>query len=302
MARGGTGHLWAVVLAGGDGRRVAAFTRDATGGSVPKQYSRAFGDVTLLERALRRARRLVPATRVVVVVAAPHRRWWGPLLDGIPPENVLEQPDNRGTAPGVLLPVRWLRQRDRAARMLVLPSDHYVRDEGALGESLVDAVDAIHRDDSRLVLVGMVGAEADTEYGWIVPGPAEGALSRVAAFCEKPRVETARGLVRRGALVNTLIFGVTAATLGELFARTAPELDAAFDDVEQELSAPAGSGLAALYCRLGSTDFSRVVLEQAVESLWVLRSRPCGWTDLGTPTRLAPFRRELSAAASGSAG
>jgi len=32
------GHLWVIVLAAGDGTRVAALTTDASGGPVPKQY------------------------------------------------------------------------------------------------------------------------------------------------------------------------------------------------------------------------------------------------------------------------
>ena len=60
-------RAWAVILAGGDGTRLAALTsRD--GKPVPKQYCALSGPRTLLRMALDRAERLVPASRTVTVV------------------------------------------------------------------------------------------------------------------------------------------------------------------------------------------------------------------------------------------
>ena len=49
------GQVWAVVLAGGDGTRVSAFTRTSTGEPVPKQYHAFGSEESLLRRAVRRA-------------------------------------------------------------------------------------------------------------------------------------------------------------------------------------------------------------------------------------------------------
>jgi hypothetical protein len=45
--------------------------------------------------------------------------------------------------------------------------------------------------------------------------------------------------------------------------------------------------LEALYEALPGCDFSRDVLERAAERLAVVPTRPCGWTDIGTPDRLS---------------
>jgi mannose-1-phosphate guanylyltransferase len=50
-------HQWAVVLAAGDGRRLAKLTSDGRGGAVPKQFCSLHGAGSLLYRALQRARR-----------------------------------------------------------------------------------------------------------------------------------------------------------------------------------------------------------------------------------------------------
>ena len=101
----GTGQLWAVVLAGGDGRRVAALTRGVAGESAPKQYCAFGSDEPLLRWALRRAAAIVPWSRILVVVTEHHRRYWQQTLSDLPPQNIIVQPSNRGTAAGILLPV-----------------------------------------------------------------------------------------------------------------------------------------------------------------------------------------------------
>src|ERR1700691_819923 len=94
---------WAVVLAAGEGLRLASFTRDISGASVPKQFCSLRGGVTLLEETISRAEGFVEAKRVVAVVADRHRRWWhGTGVAMPPPGRTIVQPRNRGTANGIL--------------------------------------------------------------------------------------------------------------------------------------------------------------------------------------------------------
>lgn len=85
-------NAWVVVLAAGDGRRVQTHTLDDNGVSVPKQFWRFDGRRSLLQATLQRAQSLVPAARIVPIVAAQHRRWWERELRGLPCENTVVQP------------------------------------------------------------------------------------------------------------------------------------------------------------------------------------------------------------------
>ena len=49
-------HAWAVVLAAGDGTRLASLTRDGQGNAVPKQFCSLRGENSLLHDAVDRAR------------------------------------------------------------------------------------------------------------------------------------------------------------------------------------------------------------------------------------------------------
>jgi mannose-1-phosphate guanylyltransferase len=49
------GHLWGVILAGGDGRRLQSFIRARFGSNRPKQYCTFLGTQSMLRRTIRRA-------------------------------------------------------------------------------------------------------------------------------------------------------------------------------------------------------------------------------------------------------
>ena len=150
-----TGRCWAVVLAGGEGRRVSAITRGASGEPAPKQYCSFGKGEPLVARAVRRAAGVVPRERILVVVAQEHRHHWREALSDLPRENIIVQPRNRGTAAGLLLPVLdVLLLRDRDARLLVLPADHHVGSEDVLKEALVRASQERVRLGEALVTMG----------------------------------------------------------------------------------------------------------------------------------------------------
>src|SRR5277367_1187346 len=118
---------WAVVLAAGDGARLSTLTLDSTGVSVPKQFCSLNGGVTLLQQTLSRARAAARRERTATIVAQQHERWWQHM-----DERTIVQPMNRGTANGILLAALTIARRDPAARLVFLPSDHYVEDESRL--------------------------------------------------------------------------------------------------------------------------------------------------------------------------
>jgi len=281
-------HLWAVVLAGGDGRRLSSVTVGQDGRPVPKQYC-AFGShETMIRWAYARAAGVVPASRIVFVVAEHHRLYWERELADVPVENILVQPGNRGTASGILLAATHiLFHRDPHARLLLLPSDHFVEDENVLRDSLNTILRLRQSQNGHITLLGMTPVDCDPDYGWILPA-GDGAFTRVSRFVEKPNAETAASLMRTGALVNSFIIVAGARVLVEACARTMPELVQAF--VEREGSDSTRRPLAELYEKLPSADLSRDVLAGSVRHLAVARIPPCGWSDLGTPARLLAYQ------------
>ena len=280
------GHNWALVLAAGDGSRLQALTMTASGVAIPKQFCSLGAEPSLLHDALRRARVVARPEQTCTIVAEYHRRWWQPLHLGIPASNVILQPRNRGTATGILLPLLHIVHRDPEATLLVLPSDHYVRNEEVLAGSLRAAMAELAHDRNHVILLGITPDEPDPELGYII---AEGgtAVGAVSAFVEKPTVAAARALIARGGVWNSFIFASHAQALLRAFEARCPDLVGEMRHIVTSMgSSMRDARLAQLYEQLPALDFSRDILQRSPELLRVMTVPACGWSDLGTPRRV----------------
>ena len=285
-----TPNVWALVLAGGDGTRLASVTRDDRGLCIPKQFCSLTGGPTLLDDALRRAACIAPRGRTCIVVGRRHQRYWEGVSQKIGTHNVIKEPRNCGTGIGILFALLHVLRRDPLARIVFLPSDHYVRNEAVLRASLREAVSAVACSDSGLVLIGIEPEGVDSDLGYIVPGKRRQAgTCAVDRFVEKPDMLQARELLSSGAVWNSFIFAATGTTLlGLLRAR----LSEIVPDMWNALggggrASDDGRALQALYETLPTVDFSRDILQGNEGILRLLTAPVCGWNDLGTPSRLA---------------
>jgi mannose-1-phosphate guanylyltransferase len=287
---------WALVLAAGDGRRLRGLTTTSAGIAVPKQFCALDDGPSLLEEALLRARVIADVERICTVVASRHERWWSAQLDALPPRNIIVQPENRGTANGILLPLLWILQRDPDARIVLLPSDQHVRDEARLAEALRSAAKQGDSADTRVVLLGLEPRAADPEFGYIIAdADAADGFRRIERFIEKPSVDVARKLIEQGGLWNTFIIAAHGRALLELFERRCPQVVRAVRAAvtRSESEADAWRPLVELYAELPELDFSRHILQGQEPYLSVYAASDCGWSDLGTPQRVAEVVCEL---------
>ena len=299
------GGIWAIVLAGGEGSRLQALARDERGKPAPKQFCPLGGLRPPLASAIERAEAVVPRDRVVVSVIEAHRPWWSAQLAGRRPETIVSQPLPRGTATGILLPLLTIVEQDAGARVLILPADHAVADEGILRRSLERASWVAGQRPDEPVLLGVTPTSPDGDLGWVIPAGQQDADScKVGAFVEKPGREVARRLMASGAMWNAFLVASTGRALLTRFERHLPELHAPLAALARA-SRPGEPRPIGAFDTLPTRDFSRDLLTPAASGLRVVRVPPCGWTDLGTPERflewLASQRAALAAGGAGSA-
>jgi mannose-1-phosphate guanylyltransferase len=290
-------NLWALVLAAGDGRRLQGLTT-RNGLAIPKQFCSLELGPSLLREAIARAAAIAAPDRICAIVAAQHRRWWSAQLGDLDAANVIVQPQNKGTAIGMLLPLLTLLDRDPKARVIVLPSDHHVRDEARLARALRHAAAPPEGDRAEIVLLGLEPTIADSQLGYIVPRRAGVRTHHaVERFVEKPDAARAQRLLEQGALWNTFIMAADAQALLKLFERRCPEAVAAMRAAIRgaRTGGDAGRALAELYETLPDLDFSRSILQGQEQHLRVLPIPDCGWSDLGTPERVVEALSALPA-------
>lgn len=274
---------WALVLAGGDGMRLRGLTAAIEGRPVPKQYCRILGDRSMLEATLDRIGPLVPRERTAAVVNRDHLSLARPQLRLLPEENLIVQPRNRDTGPGILLSLLALRDRTRDAIVGVFPSDHFVADPQRFQRYLGAAFEMVRSDPARIVLLGIQPDSAEPGYGYVEPAEpldwdTEFAAFRVAGFREKPDLAAALELLQRGGLWSSFVMVFRIGRMLELLATLRPD-----DHARMSERRGCGVELERLYDELPPWNFSHEVLARIARELVVLRAENTGWSDWGTP-------------------
>jgi mannose-1-phosphate guanylyltransferase/mannose-1-phosphate guanylyltransferase/mannose-6-phosphate isomerase len=185
-----------VILSGGSGTRLWPLSRDL----MPKQLLSLFGEESLLAAT---ARRVTGAgfAAPVIVCNKDHRVLVQEQLAaiGVAPEAIIIEPAARNTAPAIAAAAALLQAKDQDAKILVLPSDHIIRDVAAFHRAIAVAAEAA--DCGRLVTFGITPTAPETGYGYISSGEAlSGVVGafRVARFVEKPDLATAAAYLADG--------------------------------------------------------------------------------------------------------
>ncbi|MGH8178665.1 MAG: hypothetical protein ACREV5_20600 [Steroidobacter sp.] len=95
-------------------------------------------------------------------------------------------------------------------------------------------------------------------------------------------------IIERGGLWNAFIFAVHGQSLLEVFLARCPEIAMRMRHaIESAEGLGRDAALAELHERLPTLDFSRDIMERNAPLLRVITVPPCGWSDLGTPHRVA---------------
>jgi mannose-1-phosphate guanylyltransferase len=289
-------HLWGIILAGGEGRRLQPFIRACFGVDRPKQYCALINHHSMLSHTLRRAERLIPRDHLLVIITDPHLCYAREALHGHSPDMLIVQPCNRETGPGILLPLLHIYRRDPEAVVVLFPSDHFIREEGRFMAAVQQAVDFVNRHPVYPVLLGVEPTGPEVEYGWIEPGKVlwhrqDEAIYQVRRFWEKPTRERAADLYLWGYLWNTMVLVARAKVLLELFRELTPALMDAFDPIARDLGSPReAAALRTAYAKLPAVNFSRAILARCPHRLGVLRVQGVYWSDWGDAARIQADR------------
>jgi mannose-1-phosphate guanylyltransferase len=290
---------WAIILAGGDGSRLMPLCRRITGCSVPKQFCPIFGSTTLLGQTRRRVSLLVPPTRILTVVNRAHEPFYSPLLKVVSTDNLVVQPQNRGTAAAILYALHRLSELNPCASVAIFPSDHFVDNDSVLMAHVDLAFDSLSEWPGLILLLGMTPERAESAYGWIEPDEPlrlGGEVARVRRFWEKPPAQVSLQLWQQGCLWNTFVMVGKLSSFILLTVKALPELASRFSTALRPFDRTAREeALRTLYNVSPSSNFSTDVLARNPRRLGVLKVSGVYWNDLGDPRRVLETLARTSA-------
>ncbi|MEQ1710309.1 MAG: mannose-1-phosphate guanylyltransferase/mannose-6-phosphate isomerase [Hyphomicrobium sp.] len=217
--------IFPVILSGGSGTRLWPLSR----AMYPKQFIRFFNgqSSSFLGTTLGRLKPEHGFGPPILLCNNDHRFLIKEELErsGIVPKAIILEPVARNTAPAIAVAALAAIRENPAAILVVMPSDHVVKDEARFVEGVRRAAKVAAT--GKLVLFGIKPDEPHTGYGYIRQGATlegfNGGAFKVDAFFEKPSAATAEGYLAKGGYFwNSGIFVLDARTFIDELARLEP--------------------------------------------------------------------------------
>jgi len=183
----------ALIMAGGRGERFWPRSRK----NLPKQFLSLTGDgKTMIQLTVERILPLVNMEDIYIATNKDYKDLVKEQLPELPEENILCEPVGRNTAPCIGLGAVHISKKYEDAIMMVLPSDHLIKNTVMFLDTLRDACE-VAEQDANIVTLGITPDYPETGYGYIKfePDQKNGRAYKVERFVEKPDLETAKGYV-----------------------------------------------------------------------------------------------------------
>ncbi|MBT1071743.1 mannose-1-phosphate guanylyltransferase [Pelotalea chapellei] len=274
--------MYIVILAGGSGTRFWPLSRVAK----PKQLISITGDRTMLQRTVERVLPLKPK-RILIITNALQAEETEHQVSGYRGVHidVIAEPAGRNTAPAIGLAATIIAAHDPAGVMIVLPADHFIKDEDALRDTLLAAVQSARK--GYLMTLGIMPSRPETGYGYIeaeMELRGEGPFP-VKRFVEKPPLEQALYYLEAGNYFwNSGMFIWRADMILEEINQYMPQLSAAlktisFSEDVWELSDLEGQ-IEKVYDSVDSVSIDYGIMERSTN----VQVMPVemGWSDVGS--------------------
>lgn len=189
----------ALIMAGGRGERFWPKSRK----HLPKQFLSLTNDgKTMIQLTVERILPIVDMDNIYISTNENYKKLVMEQLPEIPEANILCEPVGKNTAPCIGLAAVHIRKKLGDAIMMVLPSDHLIKNNVMFLDVLRDASD-VAQENTNLVTVGITPSYPEIGYGYIQFDTqnireCKNRAYKVLKFKEKPDLSTAKEYVSSG--------------------------------------------------------------------------------------------------------
>ncbi len=265
---------------------------------MPKQFVPLLGAQTLLEATVARLAPIITPEQVTIVTSRAAAA--GEAMVHLAPYATLLEPCARGTAAAIAMAALHFEIQGRDPVMVVLPSDHVIRDVAGFQARLNEAVTlAADNNADNLVTFGIHPTHPETGYGYIKTGAAATGSAvnvtalNVTAFKEKPDHNTAMQFISAGGYYwNSGMFVWKASTILKAIDAYLPALAATINTIRHAVKGGMGfdAAIQAHFASAPSISIDHGVLEKLTldgpSTTHQLRLQlvpaDIGWSDVGS--------------------
>lgn len=274
----------AIILAGGVGSRFWPLSRE----SQPKQFLNICSDRPMIEETVRRIYPLVKKENIYIAANRGHNQKIRECQHGlkIVSRNFLFEPEGKNTLAPIAVLSQKINNRDPDAVVVVLPSDHLIKDAKRFVKLLRQGITICKK--GYIVTLGIKTTRPETGYGYIkakvkAKVKVKNKILRffkVDKFIEKPTLAKAKKFISdKGYFWNSGVFIFRAnVILGEI-KRFTPEVYKIIMSINSRCD------FNKLWHTLPSISIDYAIMEKTDKT--VVLPADCGWTDLGNWQSLA---------------
>ena len=284
--------LCALIMAGGKGTRFWPLSTE----KKPKQFLNLIGDKTMIQMTVDRIRPIIPIERIFICTGDSYVDLVKSQLPDIPEKNIIVEPEGRNTAPCIALSAMIIKKYYNDATMVVLPSDHLIKDEDSFRNILLDGEKYLKENDKAILTLGMTPNRPETGYGYIKFSKDKTYINnneviKVDKFVEKPNLEKALEYLADGSyLWNGGMFIWTVNNILDQIKEFIPKTWNALKNIEQINVNELQGYINENYGKTDSISVDYAILEKSNE-IYVIPS-DFGWDDVGSWEALDRYREK----------
>ena len=284
--------LCALIMAGGKGTRFWPLSTE----EKPKQFLNLIGEDTMIQMTVNRIKPIIPIERIFVCTGEIYVDLVKEQLPELPERNIIIEPEGRNTAPCIALSAFVIKKYYEDATMVVLPSDHLIKDEDEFRSIINDADKFVNNNNNAIITLGIKPSRAETGYGYIKFGEEKKSLNfheviKVDAFVEKPNKETAKEYLEDGSyLWNGGMFIWSANNILEQIKKYSTDTYEALKEINYIEQDSLQALINERYSRTEAISIDYAVLEKS-KDIFVVPS-DFGWDDIGSWEALDRYREK----------
>lgn len=283
--------LCALIMAGGKGTRFWPLSTE----EKPKQFLNLIGEDTMIQMTVERIKPIIPIERIFICTGQMYVDLVKEQLPELPERNIIIEPEGRNTAPCIALSAFVIRKYYKDATMVVLPSDHLIKDEEKFRNIIESGNEFISTNKDAIITLGMEPTRAETGYGYIRYGNEKikdkHSIIKVDAFVEKPNKETAVKYLEEGNyLWNGGMFIWSADNILNQIEKYSPYTYNALKEIENVKEQNIQEIINTNYKNTEAISIDYAVLEKS-NDIYVIPSN-FGWDDVGSWEALDRYREK----------
>jgi len=270
--------MYSIILCGGSGTRLWPLSRK----NYPKQFLNLYSNKSLLQETYLRLKDIMPKENIFFVTNKDNFfnvfNQIREVEKGFSKDNIIIEPKSLNTAPAISLAIKYLKDNIGVPEdkpILVLPSDHYIKDKEAFLDILKNTAEKIKE---KIGIIGITPKKAETGYGYIKRANEGDGYFEVEAFKEKPDKETAEKYLASGEyLWNSGMYLFNARTFEKELREHSPEIAKYFEkSFEEFLEEFENMPSLSIDCAISERSNNMIVFEGDF-----------GWSDIGSFDSLA---------------